>query len=133
MSRWLMAWGAGLATMLLADGLWLGWLMKGFYKQAMGDLFTNDPNLAAAALFYLAYPAGLTLFVISRAWGWADASWASVALWGALLGLFAYGTYDLTNLATLRGWSLPLVLVDMAWGMVASAAACTVGWLASRA
>lgn len=132
MNKWAGAWGAALGVMLLADGLWLGLLMKNFYKNALGDLFRNDPNWVAAALFYLAYPIGLTLFVTSRAWGAPDASLQSVALWGALFGLFAYGTYDLTNLATVRGWPVQIVVVDILWGMFASGIACAVAWRVSR-
>ena len=132
MNKWALAWGSAFGVMLLADGLWLGLLMKNFYKNALGDLFRNDPNWVAAALFYIAYPIGLTLFVTSRAWNINDASLPGVALWGALFGLFAYGTYDLTNLATVRGWPLQIVLVDILWGMFASALACAVSWRVSR-
>ena len=34
---------------------------------------------------------------------------------GALLGVVTYGMYDLTNLSTLRGWSLKLTFIDIAW------------------
>jgi uncharacterized membrane protein len=41
---------------------------------------------------------------------------------GALLGLLAYGTYDLTNLAVMKGFTLKIALIDMAWGAFVTAA-----------
>jgi uncharacterized membrane protein len=45
----------------------------------------------------------------------------------ALFGFFAYATYDLTNLATLRGWPVGLSLLDMAWGTLVSVASAAGG------
>ena len=50
----------------------------------------------------------------------------------ALIGLLVYGTYDLTNMATLRHWSLRLALVDIAWGTLVSAAAGAAAFAATR-
>jgi uncharacterized membrane protein len=33
-----------------------------------------------------------------------------------MFGLVAYGTYNLTNMATVKGWSPSVVFVDMLWG-----------------
>jgi len=63
---------------------------------------------------------------------WPAATWQWAAKRGALLGLVAYGTYDLTNWATLRGWSVQVTLMDWAWGTFATAVACTVGFLLTR-
>ena len=41
---------------------------------------------------------------------------------GAVFGLVAYATYDLTNLAVMKGFTLKIALIDMVWGMVLSAA-----------
>lgn len=35
---------------------------------------------------------------------------------GCLFGFFAYASYDLTNLVTLKGLPLPIVFIDIAWG-----------------
>jgi uncharacterized membrane protein len=76
------------------------------------------------------YIVGVVLFVIHPA---LDAhSVVRAALLGSLYGLFAYGTYDLTNLATLKGWSLQMVLADMAWGFVATAVASAAGYTAAN-
>ena len=52
-----------------------------------------------------------------------------VAMTGALLGLFAYGTYDLTNLATLKGWPVFLSILDMAWGTAETSVSAVAGRL----
>ena len=52
---------------------------------------------------------------------------------GALLGLVAYATYDLSNLATLQGWSLAVTVVDIAWGTCVSGLAALAGFGAASA
>jgi uncharacterized membrane protein len=54
------------------------------------------------------------------------------AIFGGLFGLFAYATYEMTNYATLRGWPLAVVVVDMAWGTAVTAAAAALGYAATR-
>ncbi|MDA0342317.1 MAG: DUF2177 family protein, partial [Proteobacteria bacterium] len=80
-------------------------------------------------VFYVGYVAGVVYFAVLPAL--REGSWRAAARRGALLGLLAYATYDMTNLATLVGWSLPVSLVDMAWGMVITGTAATAGYLAS--
>ena len=106
----------------LLDAVWLGATSRTFYKSALGPLMARKIKPLPAALFYLAYPVGLLLFVLAP--NWAIMNTAEIAGLGALFGLFCYGTYDLVNHATLEGWPLRLTLVDMAWGTVASAASC---------
>lgn len=104
---------------LVLDGLWLGVVAKGFYVRQLGPLMRSSFLLVPAIAFYLLIVAALLWFAILPA---ADAGdWSSAALNGAILGLAAYGTYDLTNLATMKGFPAPLALVDMAWGGVLSA------------
>jgi uncharacterized membrane protein len=103
-----------LAIFVAIDMLWLGWIAKGYYQAELGAMLAPTANLAAAIAFYLIYTAGLMVFVIvpsSEAGGWPQGPWM-----GALFGFVAYATYDLSNLATLKGWSLNLSLLDMAWG-----------------
>jgi uncharacterized membrane protein len=106
------------------DALWLGWLARDFYRQEIGALMLPEVQKLPAALFYLGYPAGLLALALTP----HPDTLGSAVLRSALLGLVAYGAYDLTNLATLKGWSLRLALADMAWGMVLSAAAGAVAW-----
>lgn len=111
------------------DFAWLSTMGKGFYKRELGDLLLDQPNLAIAAGFYLAYVAGLVILVAAP----SDGDVLRAALLGAVLGFVAYGTYDLTNLSTTRGFTPAVAIVDMAWGTVLSAATAAGGvWLASR-
>ncbi|MFJ4247721.1 DUF2177 family protein [Pseudomonas sp. NPDC089741] len=127
MNRTLMAYVATLLTFLLLDGIWLGLLMAPTYRELLGSLMLEKPLLVPAAVFYCLYVFGCVVFVVLPA-----LSWQRAAKMGALLGLVAYGTYDLTNWATLRGWSVQVTLMDWAWGTFATALACTVGFLLAR-
>lgn len=126
MSRLLIAYASTLVTFLAIDALWLGVLMGSTYKSYLGELMLSQPKLIPAAIFYLLYAVGLVVFAIMPALRQGD--WRHAALMGALLGLVAYATYDLSNLATLRGWPLPLTLIDIAWGTVLSSIAASVGF-----
>jgi uncharacterized membrane protein len=128
MKKTLMAYVATLVAFLVLDGLWLGVLMASTYRGLLGALMLEQPLWAPAAVFYLLYVVGCVVFVVLPA-----RSWQHAALLGALFGVVAYGTYDLSNWATLQGWSARLAWMDMAWGAVATCVACTVGFLvASR-
>ncbi|MBT9371478.1 DUF2177 family protein [Rhizobium sp. CSW-27] len=113
------------------DFLWLGRVATGFYRSQLGDLMRERPDLVAAGLFYLVYVAGIVYFAVSPAL--AGGGLRQAALSGAILGLIAYGTYDITNLATLRNWPLAMSLVDLAWGTLLTATAATAGaWLTQK-
>lgn len=127
--QWLLAYGGALLALIALDALWIGLYMAPAYKSALGELMLEQPRLAAAALFYLLYAAGLVLLAVAP--GLRALSWPSAALHGAVLGLIAYGTYDLTNYALLKAWPLGLALIDIAWGSVLSAAAATAAWQAA--
>ena len=129
MIRLLAAYATTFAVMLAIDLLWLGVIAKPLYQQGIGHLMVDPPKLLAAALFYLLFPLGLMIFAVAPPGLQADAAagLSRTLLMGALFGFFAYATYDLTNLATLRGWPLGLSLLDMAWGTAVSALAATAG------
>jgi uncharacterized membrane protein len=124
MKKVLLAYVGTLLAFLVLDGLWLGVLMAPTYRALLGPLMLDQPLLAPAAVFYLLYVSGCVVFVVLPA-----QSWRRAARLGAFLGLVAYGTYDLSNWATLNGWSARLALMDMAWGAFATCLACTVGYL----
>ena len=126
----LIAYFGTLLAFLLLDGLWLGLLMGPTYKALLGSLMLDQPLLAPAALFYLLYVLGCLVFAVQPAL--ARGSWLHSTRLGALLGLVAYGTYDLSNWSTLHGWSAQLALMDMAWGTFASAVACSIGYACAR-
>lgn len=131
MKNTLMAYAGALLLLIVADGLWLGLLMPQHYQAWIGPLMREQPLLLPAAAFYLLYPVGVVVFAVLPAL--AHNSWQRSAALGALLGLIAYGTYDLSNLATLKGWPWQLTLVDMVWGAVLTAAAAGAGFFAVRA
>ena len=131
MSRFLATYGVVFAVLLVLDALWLGIVAKSFYQQSIGHLMAESPRLGVAALFYIGYPLGVTIFAV---WPYAGQPGLTTALMmGALFGLFAYGTYDLTNLATLKGWPVRMAVVDIAWGASVSAVGAVAGkWALDR-
>lgn len=111
-------------TMFVIDMIWLRVIAVGWYQQGMGALLTDSPNLFAATAFYLMFPVGLLIFAVLP----GDASSVlKVAGMGALFGLFAYSTYDLTNLAVIKNWPVGLTFLDMAWGTLVSGVSASVG------
>ena len=115
---------------LALDFVWLGFIAKDFYRTQLGPLMLEKPLLGVAIFFYLLYTIGIVSFAVAPAL--ATDSWMRAMAAGALLGLVAYSTYDLTNLATLRGWSMKLSLVDVAWGTVVTSIAATAGYFSAR-
>ncbi len=118
-------------VMLLLDALWLGLIARSFYQQSIGHLMAEQPRLGVAALFYLMYAAGIVIFAVIASEG--SPGFAKAAVLGALFGFFAYATYDLTNLSTLKNWPLALSVVDVAWGSLVSALSAVAGkWMLDR-
>jgi len=103
-----------LAVFFMIDMVWLGAVAKGFYRKHLGALMGPKVVWPAAILFYLLFIVGLLVFVVRPA---LTAGQPLQALaFGALFGLIAYATYDLTNLATMKDWPLVVTVVDLAWG-----------------
>ena len=96
------------------DFIWLTAISASFYKQMIGHLLADEPNLLAAAGFYVAYLAGAFYFCVVPAVKKGRSFTAAKT--GAFFGFVAYATYDLTNMATLKGWPLTVTLTDLAWG-----------------
>lgn len=129
MLRYSIAYVVTAAVFLGADYLWLSRAM-GFYRNSLGDLLAEKPNLVAAAALYLIYFVGIVVFTVMPA-ARSDA-WVSSVLLGGLLGLVAFATYDLTNLATLSRWPLTVTVVDMVWGTFVTALSSLAGFVAIR-
>ena len=119
-----------LGTFLAVDFLWLGVVARNFYRQEIGKLLAESTNWAAAIVFYLLFVVGIVVFVVNPALEKGSLA-RSIGL-GFLFGLITYATYDLTNLATLSGWSLKVTVVDLAWGGVLSAIVSTVGYFVAN-
>jgi uncharacterized membrane protein len=143
--KWLIAYvAAGLAFGLL-DFIWLRWAAPNLYRPLLGDLLAENFRMAPALVFYLIYIGAIVWFAVvpGMAMGvplnvfgvlhpGVSAGVANAVLNGALLGMVCYATYDLTNQATLKHWPVSLTLIDIAWGMSATALASGVGAFALK-
>ena len=114
----------------IIDLTWIGLVAKKFYWGQMGNLLKDDINWIAALVFYLLYIVGIFVFAILPAV--ENDSVTSAMFYGALFGFFCYATYDLTNLATLKGFPLKVVVVDMIWGVVLTGSVSTAGFYITR-
>lgn len=121
---------AGL-VFLGADAVWLSTMNRLLYQPHLGPLLLATFKLLPAAVFYLIYVFGIVFFAISPAL--ESGQWSTALLRGAVLGLVAYATYDLSNQATLKGWSGVVTIVDVSWGMVATGMAALLGFLITQA
>jgi uncharacterized membrane protein len=120
-----------LVTLIAIDLIWLLGIAKNLYRDQMGDLMANEPKLIAGLAFYLLYALGVCIFVIVPAL--SKQSWIYALQYGALFGLFCYMTYDLTNLAVIRGFPTQLALIDVAWGSFVTAVCSGIAyWVGSR-
>lgn len=125
---------AGIACLVVfcaCDFVWLGVLARDFYGSQLGALLRAEPNWVPAVLFYPLYVCGLCVFCVLPAR--AAGSWRRALGRGALFGLVAYATYDLSNLATLNGWPVAVTVADIAWGTFVSALAAGAGYAAAGA
>lgn len=104
-----------LIPMLAIDAVWLFTMSKRFHASRIGSLLAEKPRLIPAAVFYLIYAFGAAVLVVVRAVS-NETGYLKVFGLGAILGLFAYATYDLTNQATLKEWPVEVTVVDLVWG-----------------
>ncbi|MBP6855588.1 MAG: DUF2177 family protein [Candidatus Pacebacteria bacterium] len=103
-----------LLTLVVIDGLWL-FLTKSVYTNHLAHLLSGTVRWFPVALFYVLYAAGI-IFLIVIPLVEQGASTQKIAFMGAFLGLVAYGTYDLTNWATIKNWPPFIVGIDLLWG-----------------
>jgi uncharacterized membrane protein len=128
--RYVVAYVVTLLVFLGMDFSFVLGLAAPIYKQEIGSLLLTNFNLVPSMLFYLVYIGGAVLFVVTPAL--KERRWQRAALLGVAFGLVAYSTYDLTNLGTMKGFTLKITLIDLTWGMVVTAVSSTVGYLAAR-
>ena len=114
----------------MIDLTWLGLIARAFYARHLGPLLSEQVNWVAAIVFYLLFIVGIFIFAILPAV--ERASLGRALLYGGLFGFFTYATYDLTNLATLKGWPMTVVVVDIAWGVVLTATVAGAGYAITR-
>ena len=118
MNKYLVVYLIAALAMLCIDMVRLGSFAKAYYRRKTGHLLAAEVNFPAGMIFYLIFPVGIVFF--SQATWAAQSPWLATFATGALFGFFAYATYDLTNLSTLRGWPVLLSIVDVGWGALIS-------------
>ena len=123
-------WAICVVVFFALDFAWIAIATPRLYQPFLGSLLAEKPNLAVAAGFYLVYVIGIVALAVVP--GIREGS-VLAALWrGALLGLLAYATYDLTNLATIQGWPWQVSAIDMLWGTALNSAVAVAGFYAAR-
>jgi uncharacterized membrane protein len=130
MLRYLTAYVCTTTILFVVDMIWINGLAHDLYQDGLGPILAAHPNIPAAVLFYVLFAIGLVIFAVGPAL--EKGSWRTAALWGAAFGFFTYMTYDLTNLATLQQFPLPLAIIDMAWGTFLCALAAGGGFVIAR-
>ena len=111
---------------LAIDLVWLGLIAKNIYQKYMGELLSEHVNWTAAIIFYLIFIVGIFIFVIIPSV--EKHSLLRAVLLGAIFGFITYATYDLTNYATLKGFPLTIVFIDLAWGAVLTSMVSVAGY-----
>ena len=129
MTRLAVAYIATAIVFLALDAGWLTIAGAKLYKPEIGELLTDKVRLAPAAVFYFLYVAGMVYFAVSPN---LDGGWTKALIAGAVLGVVAYGAYDLTCAATMKIWSLKVTVADMVWGGFASGVASTAAVVLTR-
>lgn len=119
-----------LVAFFVIDAIALKYLLYPLFSRHIGGLLRDEPFVAVAAGFYVFYVAGVLYFASLPALNGGGLGQA--ALNGAILGFLAYGTYEATNMATLKGWSWQMLAVDLTWGTVLTATVAAIGYLAGR-
>ncbi|CAN5207089.1 DUF2177 family protein [soil metagenome] len=122
----LIAYVATAIVFLGFDAVWLTLMADRLYRPNLGPMLLERYAAAPALLFYVIYIVGLVVFAVAPAL--QSGKWTTALLYGALFGLVAYATYDLTNQATLRGWPVIVTVADLCWGTFVSAVAATLGY-----
>lgn len=130
MMSYVYGWLASAAAFLALDALWLSQMTPRLYRPALGHLLAEKANFAAAAIFYVLYVTGIMVLAVAPAF--EKGGLAKAALAGAIVGLMAYGTYDLSNHATLKDWPAKITIIDMAWGTVLTCLSASVGFWVTR-
>ncbi|MBT8473046.1 MAG: DUF2177 family protein [Marinicaulis sp.] len=129
MTKYILAYISTAIVFFPVDLLWLGVIAQKHYQRLLGDMLAI--NWPAAIVFYLIYIAGIVVFAVGPAL--AKQSLGYAALYGALFGFFCYATYDLTNLATMKGFPAAIVIPDILWGVVLTAVSASGGYLICKA
>jgi len=128
MSRFIVAFIAVLLTMLLLESVWFSVVVEKLYRPELGALLRDDVRILPALAFYVLYPVCVVVLAVRP----LDAPVNELHCFGRgiTLGLAAYGAYELTNLATVVGWSGLVAVVDIAWGSILTSVSAVVAAIA---
>lgn len=124
--KFLVAYLTVAVVFLVIDYIWLGFIMKDYFQTQLAHLMADEVKMGIAALFYLIFAAGVVLFCVYPAL--ETGSIVKAALLGGALGFLAYGTYDVTNMATLRDWPVMMSVIDVSWGTGLTALCAAAGY-----
>lgn len=128
--QYVIAYIVAIVVFCVIDTLWIGTFAQDFYNEQIGHL-RGKVNWGAAIVFYLMYIAGIVIIAVHPAL--ISGSVKTAVIYGALFGFFCYATYDLTNYATLKGWPLKMVIVDIIWGVfLTTSIATAAAWAALK-
>jgi uncharacterized membrane protein len=129
--KYLIAYVSTAVVFAALDFVWLSLASSRLYKPEIGAILSDKVQMGPAVAFYLLYVLGMVVFIVLPAL--RGGSVGTALAYGALFGLVAYATYDLTNMATLKVWSMKVTLADLAWGAFATAVASGAGTWITRA
>lgn len=118
-------------TFIIFDAIWLGFIAKKLYSNKLGYIMKTNVNWLAAIIFYMIFIAGLVFFVVNPSLEKESLAYAVKA--GLFFGFVTYATYDLTNLATLKGWPLSITIIDLLWGSTLGLLTSTASYLINNA
>ncbi|KQV63880.1 DUF2177 family protein [Rhizobium sp. Root1220] len=124
------AYGGSLVALLAVDAIWLGLVARTFYRDQLGDMMLPSPNLGIAVVFYIFFAAAVVILAVLPAL--SAGSLIMAIVYGAVLGLAAYGTYEITNLATLRNWPVAMAVIDIGWGTFLTSLTAASGFTVAR-
>jgi uncharacterized membrane protein len=128
--KYLALYGLTALGFFAVDFIWLTKIAQSFYQTHLGHYLRPDPVLWAAVAFYALYLVGVVAFAVLP--GLDAGTVVRAAALGALFGLVAYATFDLTCMALFRDFPVIVVAVDLAWGTVLTSATATIGYFAGR-
>ncbi len=117
---------------LAADVIGLRYIVKPVFDRDIGHLLLETPRYGPALVFYLFFVGALLWFVSLPALR-DGTSLGAVWFSAAVLGAVGYGTYEFSNLATLKGWTWQMLWTDLIWGTLLSATSATLGLAITRA
>ena len=118
------------AVFLILDAIMLTLVMKPLFTRHIGPLMAEPIRIAPAALFYLAYVAGL-VWLVSLPALWEGAP-KDALISGAVVGAMAYGTYEFTSYAIMKDWHPSMVATDFLWGTFLTAFSAWAGVTITR-